>query len=72
MQYVAWISQLNTTYSDLTVLTNFTGSTIQPNETFINGTMFVMITDANPVITPFNISMLNDHIVAGPALYQSG
>ncbi|TFK83959.1 hypothetical protein K466DRAFT_602409 [Polyporus arcularius HHB13444] len=42
-----------------------------PNDTFINGTVFVMVTDANPVITPFNISMLNDHVVAGPALYQS-
>ncbi|KAI0692744.1 Rds1 protein [Cerioporus squamosus] len=70
--YVAWISQLNTTYTDLTVLSNYTGSTIQPNESFINGTMFVVITDDNPIITPFNVSMLNDHIVAGPALYQSG
>ncbi|RPD54764.1 Rds1 protein [Lentinus tigrinus ALCF2SS1-7] len=71
-KYVAWISQLNTTYTNLTVLSNNTGSTIQPDESFINGTMFVMITDDNPVITPFNVSMLNDHIVAGPALYQSG
>ena len=31
-----------------------------------------MITDDNPVITPFNVSMLNEHIVAGPAIYQSG
>ncbi|KAI0779322.1 Rds1 protein [Fomes fomentarius] len=71
-KYVAWISQLNTTYTNLTVLGNNSGSTIQPNETFINGTMFIMITDTNPVITPFNVSMLNEHIVAGPALYQSG
>ncbi|KAH9859106.1 Rds1 protein [Lenzites betulinus] len=79
-QYVAWISQLNTTYTDLTDLGNNTGSTIQPggeiygNGTFslINGTMFIMITDDNPYVTPFNLSMLNDHIVAGPAIYQSG
>ena len=63
---------MNTTYTDLTVLSNYTGSTIQPNSSFINGTLFVMITDDNPYITPFNVSMLNDHIVAGPALYQSG
>ena len=54
------------------MLSNYTGSTIQPNSSFINGTLFVMITDDNPYITPFNVSMLNDHIVAGPALYQSG
>ncbi|KAI0746048.1 Rds1 protein [Earliella scabrosa] len=71
-KYVAWISQLNTTYSDLTVTGNNSGSTVQPNESFINGTIFIMITDDNPVITPFNVSMLNEHIVAGPAIYQSG
>ncbi|KAI0744232.1 Rds1 protein [Daedaleopsis nitida] len=81
-KYVAWISQLNTTYSDLTVLGNNTGSTIQPSSDCINGTIhyantpwwfrFIMITDDNPYVTPFNISMLNPHIVAGPAIYQSG
>ncbi|KAI0665908.1 Rds1 protein, partial [Trametes maxima] len=79
-KYVAWISQLNTTYTDLTVLGNNTGSTVQPgseifgNGTFstINGTIFIMITDDNPYVTPFNVSMLNEHIVAGPAVYQSG
>ncbi|KAI0645960.1 Rds1 protein [Trametes meyenii] len=79
-KYVAWISQLNTTYTDLTVLGNNTGSTVQPggeifgNGSFstINGTIFIMITDDNPYVTPFNVSMLNEHIVAGPAIYQSG
>ncbi|KAI0630097.1 Rds1 protein [Trametes polyzona] len=79
-KYVAWISQLNTTYTDLTCTDNNTGSTVQPggnifgDNTFptINGTMFIMITDDNPYVTPFNLSMLNPHIVAGPAIYQSG
>ncbi|KAI0762131.1 Rds1 protein [Trametes elegans] len=79
-KYVAWISQLNTTYTDLTVIGNNSGSTTQPggqifgDNTFstINGTVFIMITDDNPYVTPFNLTMLNQHIVAGPAMYQSG
>ncbi|KAF7983784.1 hypothetical protein HWV62_19001 [Athelia sp. TMB] len=38
----------------------------------INGTMFVLITDDNPHVTPFNLSLLNKHVVAGPAIYQAG
>ncbi|KAI9061769.1 Rds1 protein [Trametes sanguinea] len=79
-KFVAWISQLNTTYTDLTITGNNSGSTVQPggeifgNGTFstINGTIFVMVTDANPYVTPFNLTMLNQHVVAGPAMYQSG
>jgi hypothetical protein len=54
------------------------GFTAQPNVTvfaddqLVNGTMFVMLTDANPFLTPANISLINQHIRAGPALYQSG
>ncbi|OSC97445.1 Rds1 protein [Trametes coccinea BRFM310] len=79
-KFVAWISQLNTTYTDLTIIGNNSGSTVQPggeifgNDTFstINGTIFVLVTDANPYVTPFNLTMLNQHVVAGPAMYQSG
>ena len=76
-KYVAWVSQLNVTYTLLRVSGN-RGSTIQPDlETYqgdpaINGTMFIAITDSNPFLTPFNISMINPHVVAGPALYQAG
>jgi len=38
----------------------------------INGTIFVMLTDADPFITPFNMSQLDAHIVAGPAVYTAG
>ncbi|KAI8993864.1 Rds1 protein [Trametes punicea] len=79
-KYVAWISQLNTTYTDLTITGNNSGSTVQPggeifgDNTFptINGTIFVLVTDNNPYVTPFNLTMLNQHVVAGPAVYQSG
>ena len=69
-QYVAWISQLNTTYTALNVTGNNTGTTVQPLDYAINGTMFVALTDANPYITPHNVSQLNQHIVAGPAVYR--
>ncbi|EJF65563.1 hypothetical protein DICSQDRAFT_51824 [Dichomitus squalens LYAD-421 SS1] len=70
--YVAWISQLNTTYTALNVTGNNTGTTVQPLCAPINGTMFVAITDSNIYVTPHNITQLDPHIVAGPAVYQSG
>ena len=78
-KYVAWVSQLNVTYSPLRANSNGTrGYTTQPDlETYlgdpaINGTLFIAITDSNPYLTPFNISLINPHVVAGPAIYQAG
>ncbi|KAJ5279492.1 Protein rds1 [Penicillium angulare] len=78
-KYVAWVSQLNVTYTPLRVSSNGTrGYTIQPSaETYegnpaVNGTMFIAITDSNPVLSPFNLSLINPHVVAGPAIYQAG
>lgn len=77
-KFVLWASQLNATYSPLTNISGNTGMTIQPDvSTFagdpaINGTMFVALTDLDLYITPFNFSMVNPHVVAGPALYQAG
>lgn len=78
-KYVAWVSQLNVTYSPLRHNGNSSrGYTSQPDlETYqgdpaINGTVFIAITDSNPVLSPFNISLINPHVVAGPALYQAG
>ncbi|KAF7332764.1 Stress response protein [Mycena kentingensis (nom. inval.)] len=79
-QFVAWISQLNTTYTPLFNLNGTTGSTLQPaaliygndSTPLINGTVFVAVTDSDLFVTPFNLSQLNAHIVAGPAMYQSG
>jgi Ferritin-like domain len=77
-KYVAWVTQLNVTYSPLQISNSTFGSTIQPNFTTymgdpaINGTMFIAITDNDPQLTPFNITFINPHVVAGPALYQAG
>ncbi|KAK7685165.1 hypothetical protein QCA50_011528 [Cerrena zonata] len=83
-KFAAWISQLNVTY---TPLTNFSGNsalTIQPsgnvfqdilgNDTtpLINGTIFLLLTDDKPYVTPYNLSQLESHIVAGPVLYTVG
>ncbi|KAH8696184.1 putative stress response protein Rds1 [Talaromyces proteolyticus] len=84
--YVAWVTQLNVTYSALTISNsscnngkNITyASTTQPNlETFsgdpaINGTIFIAVTDDDPFLTSYNLSLINDHVVAGPAVYQAG
>ncbi|KAJ9203962.1 hypothetical protein DTO166G4_2682 [Paecilomyces variotii] len=79
-KYVVWATQLNVTYSALVLngSNSTAGWTLQPNvstyqgDPAINGTMFVAITDDNPFLTPFNFSLINPHVVAGPALYQSG
>lgn len=85
-KYVAWVSQLNVTYSPLTVTYSNPGNgtvggrgyTVQPDlETFqgdpaINGTIFIAITDADMYLSPFNLSLINPHVVAGPAIYQAG
>lgn len=79
-RFVMWVSQVNVTYSHLILrgASMSTGITMQPDaDSFqgdpgINGTIFIAITDSNPYLTPFNISMINPHVVAGPALYQAG
>lgn len=79
-KYAAWISQLNTTYTPLENIQGNSAVTFQPGnpiwegaqDPLVNGTMFVLITDEDLYVTPFNISRLNDHIIAGPAVYQSG
>lgn len=80
--YVAWISQLNVTYTPLNITGNNTGITTHPNGTVfsspmpnqynaaINGTAFIAITDTNLYVTPYNLSLLNDHILAW-GLYQA-
>ncbi|KAF7125386.1 hypothetical protein CNMCM5793_001564 [Aspergillus hiratsukae] len=77
--FVLWASQLNVTYSTLSTSGNAShGTTVQPDlstyegDPGINGTIFIAITDTDLFVTPFNISSVNPHIVAGPALYQAG
>ena len=75
--WVGWSSQLNLTYSPLTLTSDNTGYTYQPegfvygSDGIINGTMAIMLTDLDLFVTPFNTSMLNPHIVA-LGLYMAG
>ncbi|KAI9836067.1 MAG: hypothetical protein M1819_001679 [Sarea resinae] len=75
--YVAWVTQLNVTYSALKLTSNSSGTTIQPNvstyagDPAINGTMFIALTDSPLPLTPFNLSMINPHVVA-LSIYQAG
>ncbi|KAI0599603.1 ferritin-like domain-containing protein [Biscogniauxia sp. FL1348] len=76
-KFAAWVSQLNVTYSPLMDVSGNTAYTIQPNgSTFegdpaINGTIFLLITDRDLYVTPFNVSLLNPFINA-LAIYQAG
>lgn len=75
--FVAWVSQLNLTYTPLTVTGSNEGYTFQPaREVYIgegaaNDTMFVALTDSDLFLTAFNLSMINPH-VAALGLYQAG
>jgi hypothetical protein len=75
--YVAWSQQLNLTYSPLIITGERQGYAIQPEgyvyegDGIINGTMAVLLTDTDLYVTPFNVSMLNPHVVA-LGLYQAG
>lgn len=76
-KYAAWVSQLNVTYSPLQNITNNTAYTIQPNvstiegDPAINGTMFLVLTDADLYVTPFNLTQINPHVRA-LSIYQAG
>jgi hypothetical protein len=78
--FVAWISQLNVTYTPLSLTSDNTGTTIQPNGTvfpetpddpIVNGTSFVVIVDKDLFVTPYNLSLIVPNVVAGPAIYRS-
>jgi len=43
----------------------FTGT----DDSIVNGTMFIALTDTDLYVTPYNLSLLNDHIFAF-GLYQ--
>ncbi|KAJ6441651.1 M6 metalloprotease [Purpureocillium lavendulum] len=76
-QYAAWVTQLNVTYSRLQNVSGRSAYTLQPNtstyvgDPAINGTVFVALTDTNLFVTPYNLSMLNPHVVA-LGMYQAG
>ncbi|KAL5346640.1 hypothetical protein ACLOAV_008347 [Pseudogymnoascus australis] len=81
-KFVGWVNQVNVTYTPLQSISlgpncNF-GTTLQPGgvtlggSPIINETTFVVVTDSDLFVTPYNLTMLNPHIVAGPALYSAG
>ncbi|KAI6102167.1 ferritin-like domain-containing protein [Pisolithus sp. B1] len=81
-RYALWVSQLNSTYTPLYDVNtdNNTASTSQPGgrvygddtaPTF-NDTMFVALTNDTVPVSPYNLSLVNPYIVAGPAIYQAG
>ncbi|KAJ5544955.1 hypothetical protein N7535_006658 [Penicillium sp. DV-2018c] len=75
--FVAWVSQLNLTYTALTVTGSNCGFTYQPaievfeTDPAVNGTVFIALTDSDVYATPFNLSMINPHVRA-LGLYQAG
>ncbi|KIX96966.1 uncharacterized protein Z520_07080 [Fonsecaea multimorphosa CBS 102226] len=77
-RYAMFVTQLNATFVPLVNISGNTGAVVQPNmSTFAgdpaaNGTMFIALTSQNPYVTPFNLSMVNPYVYAGPALYQAG
>jgi len=77
-KFVAWVNQLNLTYTPLTITGPNQGFTYQPagevyqhGQGVVNDTMFVALTDADLFLTPFNLSMINPHVVA-LSVYQAG
>ncbi|KAI9699520.1 MAG: hypothetical protein M1820_007151 [Bogoriella megaspora] len=76
-KYVAWVAQLNLTYTPLEITGPNSGSTFQPasevyeGEGAVNGTMFVALTDEYIPLTPFNLTMINPHVRA-LGIYQAG
>lgn len=76
-QFAAWVTQLNVTYTPLHNVSGNSAFAFQPNTSVyqgdpaVNGTIFVVLTDLDLFVTPFNLSMINPH-VAAVALYQSG
>lgn len=80
-KFAAWISQYNVTYTDLDNIQGNSASTKQPDafvfpglstgDPQVNGTTFVAITDTDLYVTPANLSLIDNHIVAGPAIYQA-
>jgi hypothetical protein len=69
---------LNATSVPYTSSGNNTGSCVIPggyvfgDDPIINGTMFVALLQDPPFVTPYNLSKLNDFIVAGPAVAVLG
>ncbi|TKA80362.1 hypothetical protein B0A49_01491 [Cryomyces minteri] len=75
--FVAWVSQLNLTYTPLISTGASSGYTYQPDrevykgDPAVNGTMFIALTDTDLFLTPFDLSMINPHVL-GLGIFQAG
>ncbi|GAA5881391.1 hypothetical protein JCM16303_000159 [Sporobolomyces ruberrimus] len=74
-KFAAFIGQLNVSYAPLMNVSNNTGYAIVP-ESFVLydqpqvvNTMFVSLVDKNISVTPYNLSMINNHTRAGPTYF---
>jgi hypothetical protein len=69
-KFLAWVSQINTTYTPLEVTGPNQGWSWQPpNEVYhhnpaVNETVFVAVTDSDLYVTPFNLTLINPHVRA--------
>jgi hypothetical protein len=69
-KFVAWVSQLNLTYTPLEVTGPNQGWSYQPpNEVYVgdpavNETVFLAVTDSDLYLTPFNLTLINPHVRA--------
>ncbi|KAL6706217.1 hypothetical protein ACN47E_005952 [Coniothyrium glycines] len=69
-RFLAWVSQLNITYTPLTVTGPRQGYSFQPaSEVFVgnlavNETVFLAVTDLDLYLTPFNLTLMNPHVRA--------
>jgi hypothetical protein len=69
-KFLAWVSQINTTYTPLEVTGPNQGWSWQPpNEVYqrnpaVNETVFVAVTDSDLYLTPFNLTLINPHVRA--------
>ncbi|PHH64263.1 hypothetical protein CDD81_4747 [Ophiocordyceps australis] len=76
-RFAAWVTQLNVTYSPLQDVEGCSAWTVQPDtstyqgDPAINGTVFLVLTDKDVAVSPFNLTMLNPH-VAAIGMYQAG
>ncbi|KAI9154797.1 Protein rds1 [Paramyrothecium foliicola] len=78
-KFAAWVSQLNVTYTPLlnVSLQERTAYTFQPNVSTwegnpaVNNTMFLVLTDVDLYVTPYNLTQLNPHVGA-LSTYQAG
>lgn len=81
--HAIWVSNLNATLAELTLTGNNTAYAVLPGAPVyntsltdtgpaINGTNFVALVDSADYYTPYNLSLVVPHMVAGPAIFQSG